>query len=245
MNSSTYQTPVGAKAYLEFIQSEDGKIHQEIIGQAVSSALKGSGLSILDVGCGSGWLTHLLKTAGNTATGIDSSPLLIKHAAQTYPDCTFRVADITEPLSETSEFFDVVVLVCASLDVTDLAKTYENIFGLLKPGGQFISVIVNPYYTSPVGKWKRGLTKLFGKKPRLILDSYVKQLRTNESTFTGGIQHNMSHFYSLSEQINTAIQAGFTLASLADIVSPTDSPHYNLRYRLYRFPLFLLAEFKK
>jgi hypothetical protein len=54
-----------------------------------------------------------------------------------------------------------------------------------------------------------------------------------------------SHYYTLSEHIGAVTRNGFVLTELNELRSQTDSQKYNMRYRLYRFPLLLLLEFKK
>ncbi len=242
---STYQTPAGSRAYLDFIEGEDGQIHRQIIGQAVLRGLNTSGLTVLDAACGSGWLTETLAQNGHLATGMDSSQALIDYAKKKYPARAFTVSDITEQINQPEIFFDAAILSCASLDISNLEKAYENIFKVLKQNGRFISIIVNPYYASPVGKWKRGIKKLFGGKPRLELSDYGQMAKNKNREFADGIKNNTSYLYTLPEQINFAVGAGFSLTRLEDILSEADSKRFNLLYRLFRFPLYILCEFKK
>ena len=51
--------------------------------------------SILDMGCGKGALTHVLKKHNNRILGIDISETAIENARARYPDIDFDVADIT------------------------------------------------------------------------------------------------------------------------------------------------------
>ena len=54
---------------------------------------------ILDIGCGKGSFTHLLKKRNNEVIGVDVSETAIATAAVRYPDIDFRSADITNPES--------------------------------------------------------------------------------------------------------------------------------------------------
>src|SRR5471030_3203160 len=51
------------------------------------------GERILDLGCGTGYLTNEIKKLGADITGIDASADMIEKAAKEYPDVKFRVAD--------------------------------------------------------------------------------------------------------------------------------------------------------
>ena len=62
---------------------------------------------ILDIGCGKGSFTHLLKKRNNEVIGVDVSETAIATAAVRYPDIVFRKADVTNPdlLSELARGF--------------------------------------------------------------------------------------------------------------------------------------------
>ena len=49
--------------------------------------------SILDLGCGTGTLTHALLEKSASVTGLDSSPEMIATARRFYPGMDFRVLD--------------------------------------------------------------------------------------------------------------------------------------------------------
>lgn len=52
---------------------------------------------ILDIGCGKGSFTHLLKKRNNEVVGVDVSETAIAIAAVRFPDIVFRTADVTMP----------------------------------------------------------------------------------------------------------------------------------------------------
>jgi trans-aconitate 2-methyltransferase len=56
---------------------------------------------VIDMGCGPGFTTALLREAipHSFATGIDSSPAMIAEARARVPDAHFAVADVTSPLA--------------------------------------------------------------------------------------------------------------------------------------------------
>ena len=64
---------------------------------------------ILDVGCGKGTFTHLLKKRNTRVVGIDSSATAIAKAAAAYPDIDFRAVDV-DRLSALGESFDAAVV---------------------------------------------------------------------------------------------------------------------------------------
>lgn len=64
--------------------------------------------SILDIGCGKGAFTHLLKRKNNTVMGIDISETAINRAKSKYPDIEFKVLDANKIL-ELNDKFDLVL----------------------------------------------------------------------------------------------------------------------------------------
>jgi 2-polyprenyl-3-methyl-5-hydroxy-6-metoxy-1,4-benzoquinol methylase len=58
------------------------------------------GLTILDAGCGEGYLSRVLASRSAKVTGIDVSPRLIQIAREKDPDgaIEYRVGDLSKPL---------------------------------------------------------------------------------------------------------------------------------------------------
>ncbi|HEY1489256.1 MAG TPA: class I SAM-dependent methyltransferase [Micromonosporaceae bacterium] len=97
--------------------------------------------SVLDVGCGDGYVTRLIasRVPGGSVLGVDPSPRMIE-AARTVEDrltnVAFQVGDVT-----TMTFgpdFDLVVSFNALHWVADQEIAYRNIAAALKPDGRAI-----------------------------------------------------------------------------------------------------------
>src|ERR1700755_3090560 len=54
------------------------------------------GERILDLGCGTGYLTNIIAQAGARVIGIDNSAAMIQRAQAAYPDLDFRVMPATD-----------------------------------------------------------------------------------------------------------------------------------------------------
>lgn len=104
-----------------------------------------AGARILDVACGSGWLSEYLARLGYDVTGIDISPQLIQISderirvlpARIDPEteirCRFRVQDIE--LGALDEKFDAIVCYDAMHHFADEKSAIQNIAAMLRLGG--------------------------------------------------------------------------------------------------------------
>jgi 2-polyprenyl-6-hydroxyphenyl methylase/3-demethylubiquinone-9 3-methyltransferase len=96
--------------------------------------------SVLDIGCGNGWLTAWLADLGCVATGIDPSSSGIEQARLAHPHLNFYSSPATPDLLQTLGLnpFDLVV----STEVVEHCYAPRvwaaACFNSLRPGGQLI-----------------------------------------------------------------------------------------------------------
>lgn len=64
--------------------------------------------TVLDIGCGKGAVTQLLKRANNHVVAVDISATAIAKARASFPDIHFACSDALTALRETGERFDLV-----------------------------------------------------------------------------------------------------------------------------------------
>lgn len=95
-----------------------------------------TGERILDVGCGTGYLTHLIAQAGARVTGIDNSRSMIERAQAAYPDLDFRVMSATD--FHFPAPFDAVFSNAALHWVLDKDSVVDSIAQALRPGGRLV-----------------------------------------------------------------------------------------------------------
>jgi 2-polyprenyl-3-methyl-5-hydroxy-6-metoxy-1,4-benzoquinol methylase len=101
--------------------------------------------TVLDIGCGNGFVANKLAELGHNVTGFDASPDGIAVARAAYPNVTFRVASVYDQnLPEMEAPADCVV----SLEVIEHLlyprKLLELAHSVLKPGGTLI--VSTPYH---------------------------------------------------------------------------------------------------
>ncbi len=98
------------------------------------------GSAILDLCCGTGQLAKELATCGYTATGVDGSEKMLRHARQNAPNANFYCADARSFSLPTD--FAVVLSTYDSLNhlltLEDLATVFHNVYRHLQSGGVFV-----------------------------------------------------------------------------------------------------------
>lgn len=93
------------------------------------------GLRLIDVGCGSGWMTKQLAAYGS-ALGTDLADEVIERARDRAPEAQFVAGDIMSV--EVGDGYDVVVSFEVLSHVADQAAFCSRLFGLLHPGGELM-----------------------------------------------------------------------------------------------------------
>lgn len=104
---------------------------------------------VLDVGCGTGYLTRRMARAvrpGGSVVGVDPSPSVLAYAARNAPDgCTFLLAGAEAlPLPDSS--VDVVVSSLAVHHITpaDRPAAFQQIRRVVRPGGRVLIADFRP-----------------------------------------------------------------------------------------------------
>lgn len=106
-----------------------------VLGQPVVELLNPQpGESILDVGCGDGALSEVLRDAGATVVGVDSSPDMVAAAKQRGIDA--RLADASS-LTFDAEFDAAFSNAALHWMKRDPDAVLEGVRRSLKPGGRF------------------------------------------------------------------------------------------------------------
>src|SRR5260221_2355409 len=94
------------------------------------------GERILDLGCGTGYLTNLIARAGARVVGIDKSTSMIERAKAAYPDLDFQVRSATDFHFDTP--FDAIFSNAALHWVLKKENVIDNIYRHLRTGGRLI-----------------------------------------------------------------------------------------------------------
>lgn len=95
------------------------------------------GLSVADVGCGTGDLLALIAESSPSARlhGYETSPAALREASSTCPQATLGTLDIT---SETSGPYDVVFCLEVLEHLPDPETALKNLIAMIRPGGNLV-----------------------------------------------------------------------------------------------------------
>ncbi len=118
---------------------------------------------ILDLGCGTGWLSAILGRFGPT-TGIDLSTVGIERARQLYPDVEFVAGDLFSAALPHGTF-DIVVAVQVIEHVEDQVGFLNLVADALRPGGHVLLITDNPWN---LARWKPETLERFAGPPQPI-----------------------------------------------------------------------------
>ena len=104
-------------------------------------------LTILELGCGNGWLSNFMSKSGHRVVGVDKNLYELKQAARVFSsnsNLSFLAADIfSAPFAP--ETFDVILLASAIQYFRNLPELLTTVLRYLKPQGE-IHIMDSPLY---------------------------------------------------------------------------------------------------
>ena len=110
------------------------------------------GLRCLDVGCGEGHNTRLLRDRGARLTAIDISDTFIRAARDADDSIGYVQADAMQlPFGDGT--FDVVTAFMSLMDTPDPIVTLQEMTRVVRPGGHVQFSIAHPVNTTPLRQW--------------------------------------------------------------------------------------------
>jgi len=224
-----------ATQYVEMVQSRnESDFSEDPVATSFFDTIGNvENLRVLDAGCGEGYVSRVLTARGATVTGIDiSQPLVeVARSKDLNNKIDFQIRNLSEPIPEFSEQFDLIASNFVLNDVPDYIGFINTLCEMLKPNGRAVFALNNPY--SAVGR----------AKAENYFDSGTSVL------YGGMAEAGVKVFYyhrTLEEYITVFRDNGLLLRTLIDI-KPTqkmiDANHPRATW--HKFPPLMVLEFVK
>jgi len=168
------------------------------------------GATVLDLGCGYGWLCRWARANGAEKThGVDVSENMLSKARE-YPidsGITYLQADL-ETIELSPLTYEVVYSSLTLHYLKNLPQLIGQVYQSLRPGGSFIFSVEHPIYTSP--RNPKFIETAEGRKVWL-LDNYLNEGERRTNWFAEGVvkQHRTVGTY-----LTILLEAGFQVAAI-------------------------------
>jgi 2-polyprenyl-3-methyl-5-hydroxy-6-metoxy-1,4-benzoquinol methylase len=142
---------VNAANWTEVVRERKIESRNLVTDQAILDAVTARNpLSVLDLGCGEGWLSRVLAERGIACTGVDAIPALIE-SAKSLGGGDFRVASFEEVSTKGLDVIvDVVVANFSLIGGEAVDAVIRHVRHLLNPRGFFIVQTVHPSFAEVV-----------------------------------------------------------------------------------------------
>jgi SAM-dependent methyltransferase len=199
---------------------------------SLSAFIGGGEGEALDIGCGEGRVSRLLKDCGYRVTATDPVEALVLAAEQAGSAHDYKVAAAANlPFADTT--FDLVMAYNVLMDIEDVSVAVKEIGRVLRPSGTLLISIVHPFAD-------RGYFAGPGPDAPFVLQhSYFGRERFESVEERNGLQ---MHFAGWSQPLENYIGAlegaGLAVSALREPV-PDASEAWTHMERWRRIPLFL------
>ncbi len=130
---------------------DEGDVSRRYILNPVLFALFGdiANRTILDAGCGTGYLSRLLAKRGAHVTGVEPATSLFMYAIEREQQEPLGITYLQHDLSTltiSEAAFDIVVANMVLMDIPDYQAAIHNCISALRTGGQFIFSLLHPCF---------------------------------------------------------------------------------------------------
>ncbi len=150
-SSSKKSTSWGSEAdwYADHLAESD-TYHAKVIMPNVERIVAPStGLKVLEIGCGEGFIARVLSHAGASVTACDISPELIEIGKQKGGGIDYRVSKAEDLSWVAPHSYDAVLAVLTLQNMERIEEVFAGVAKALKKGGRFIFVLNHPAFRIP------------------------------------------------------------------------------------------------
>jgi 2-polyprenyl-3-methyl-5-hydroxy-6-metoxy-1,4-benzoquinol methylase len=207
---------INASFWVQIIREQRDRYRSELTDPALLKSIgEPAGLSILDAGCGEGYLSRILARKGATVTGVDSGAKLIEAArAQNLADelsISFDVASVDE-LPYSDNMFNLVVCNHLMNDLYDPSKPISEFARVLRSGGRLIILMLHPCFYNKHAERDQATNVM-------IASSYFETRSIEQAFEVGGLTSpvaNTAWFRPLEFYTEELRKSGFAITSLTE-----------------------------
>lgn len=244
-----------AEAFTDLIAGQGTPHHRSILNPCIEELIGDiKGKTLLDAGCGEGYLSRYYARKGAIVTGIDLSERLIENAVRLTRDegasVEYEVDDICSMKSIQSETFEVVLSNLVLLNISCLDDAIHEFHRVLKEGGHLVFSIVHPAFNfyGP-GAWEMGekdvntgrRSGLFFKVDRYFEEiEYERYWKTREGE---NFPVPISFFHrTLETYLSSLFKSGFEIIEFREPQPRGEDPYFD---RERRIPFFVVIKARK
>lgn len=172
---------------------------------------------LIDLGCGSGYLTNILSSYVNEATGIDISKKNIELAKTHY---TTHNLSFYESAIETFKEggYEIAIANMVLMDVINLEDCIKSISELLKNGATFIFSITHPQFWPKY--WDYEGKKWFNYSREIIIESNFKITNEASTYKTTHVHRPLEHYLSTLSKYNFKMNSIIELPNTSEVIYP-------------------------
>ena len=185
------------------------------------------GLSGLDIGCGEGHNTRLLAGRGARMTAVDISAKFLDYARQSEKESPLGIGyhhASAQALPFEDASFDFATAFMSLMDMPQPELAIREAYRVVRPGGFFQFSICHPCFQTP--RWQWALDEAGERIGIVCGDYFERQDGRIEEWIYGAAPEELKKKYpkfriprffrTLSEWMNTLIDAGFTISRVQE-----------------------------
>lgn len=208
----------------QLASGEDESFHNVLLPWVLEKTRNAN--SVIDVGCGTGYLTSRLRAFVPSVVGIDPSTTSISIAKEKYVDINFHVSTVEDWAVVNECSYDLVVANMVLMDLPNLQDALEAAAKLSR-GGRFIFTVTHPAFWPKY--WGYENDKNFNYQTELMIE---QSFRTRSREYKA----RSRHFHRPIAQYFGALHgAGFVIEGVDELRGP-ELPED------FPFPRFLAIE---
>ncbi|MGH3866243.1 MAG: methyltransferase domain-containing protein [Pseudonocardiaceae bacterium] len=230
-----------AEFWVKIIREGLDRFRTDLTDAAVLGAIGPcAGLTVLDGGCGEGYLSRYLAVRGAAVSGIDTSAALIGAAEQERDrrslTIEYQVASL-EAIPYSDNQFDVVVCNHVMSDVAGPEAALNELGRVTNSGGRLVLLMLHPcFYTAYAGRGDYG---------DIPVDVYFSTRQIDEKFNVAGIESPGEvhmNFRSLEYYFSLLTGSGYVVTHLSE-PHPTPEQVKNDEWwrKTFTKPLFMLV----